>query len=166
VSLSDYVIDLLLIALVLRQMQARKLDGGSARLPLALVAVACVKYLQPFTLAGNDLELIVVLGLAGLALGTLSGLATRVWRTPSGEVFCQAGALAAVAWIAGMGFRFAFAVYSTHGGRGAVARFSQQHQISSAQAYVTALVVMAAAEVLARVVVLQLRRFQPSPLTA
>lgn len=57
-----------------------------------------------------------------------------------------------------MGFRFTFAIWSTGGGAADVARFSVDHQISSAQAWTTALVLMAVGEVLAHVAVLQLRR--------
>jgi hypothetical protein len=59
-----------------------------------------------------------------------------------------------------MGFRFAFAVWSTASGATDVARFSVEHRISTGQAWITALVLMAVAEVLARVAVLQLRRAQ------
>ena len=155
---TDYVIDILLIAVVFRQMRARELTAGSVLLPVVLVGVACFNYLKPFTPRGDDVLLIVVLATAGIALGLLSGIVTDVWRDAKGQVVARAGLIAAAFWVAGMGFRFAFAVWSTGSGATDVARFSVDHQISGAQAWTTALVLMAVGEVLARVAVLQLRR--------
>jgi hypothetical protein len=154
----DYVIDILLIAIVFRQMRARPLTAASVLLPVALVAVACLHYLKAFTPRGNDLLLIVVLAAAGIALGLLSGILTDVRRDAEGRVVARAGLLAAAAWVAGMGFRFGFAVWSTHGGAADVALFSMEHRITGEQAWTTALVLMAVGEVLARLGLLQLRR--------
>lgn len=156
-SLSDYVIDLLLIALVLRQIRRQTLTPGSIILPTVLIIVAGLNYLHPFRLGGNDAALIVLLTAVGTALGLLSGLATRVWRE-NGVIMCQAGAAAALLWTVGMAARFAFAYYSTHGGRNEVAQFSITHNITGDAVWVTALVLMAFGEVLARVLVLQVRR--------
>jgi hypothetical protein len=157
VSPIDYVIDLLLIALVLRQIRRQPLSAGSIILPVVLITAAGLNYLRPFQIGGNDLALIVLLTTAGTALGTLSGLATRVWRE-NGVIMCQAGVLPAVLWTVGMAARFAFAYYSTHGGRHEVAQFSVSHGITGDTVWVTALVLMAFGEVLARVLVLQVRR--------
>jgi hypothetical protein len=158
VSFIDYVIDILLIAVVFRQLRARRLTPGSVLLPVVLVAVAGLNYLRPFTPRGNDIPLIVLLAAAGVTLGLLSGLVTAVWRDGEGFVVARAGVGAAALWVAGMGFRFAFAVWSTGSGGAAVGHFSAEHAISSVQAWTTALVAMAVGEVLARVAVLQLRR--------
>jgi hypothetical protein len=94
----------------------------------------------------------------GIALGTSSGLSTRVWASHR-SVLAQAGALAVGTWILGMGFRFAFAVYAnTADGEPAIGRFSARHSITSGQAWTTALVLMASGEVLARVAIMQWRR--------
>jgi hypothetical protein len=58
----------------------------------------------------------------------------------------------------------AFQEYAAHGGAGAIARFSAHHQITSSQAWVTALVLMALAEVTARLVLLRVRAFQARPM--
>jgi hypothetical protein len=156
-SIADYIIDLLLIALVLRQIRRQTLTAGSIILPAVLIIVAGLNYLRPFRLGGNDLALIVLLTAVGTALGLLSGLATRVWRE-NGVIMCQAGVAAALLWTVGMVARFAFAYYSTHGGRNEVAQFSIMHNFTADAVWVTALVLMAFGEVLARVVVLQIRR--------
>jgi hypothetical protein len=156
-SIADYIIDLLLIALVLRQIRRQTLTAGSIILPAVLIIVAGLNYLRPFRLGGNDLALIVLLTAVGTALGLLSGLATRVWRE-NGVIMCQAGVAAALLWTVGMVARFAFAYYSTHGGRNEVAQFSIMHNFTADAVWVTALVLMAFGEVLARVVVLRIRR--------
>jgi hypothetical protein len=100
----------------------------------------------------------VLLTLAGLTLGCWSGVTTRVWRE-GGHVWARAGAVAVVAWVAGMGFRFAFALYAnTEAGDRAIGRYSAHHSITSGQAWTTALVLMAFAEVLARMGIMQWRR--------
>jgi hypothetical protein len=156
-SLGDYIIDLLLIALVLRQIRRQNLTAGSIILPAVLIIVAGLNYLRPFRLGGNDVALIVLLTAVGIGLGLLSGLATRVWRE-NGVIMCQAGVAAALLWTVGMAARFAFAYYSTHGGRNEVAQFSITHNITGDAVWVTALVLMAFGEVLARVLILQIRR--------
>src|SRR3954447_16791403 len=130
-SLSDYVIDVLLIALVLRQVRARELTAGSVLLPTVLVGVACLHYVHAFTPRGHDVRLIVLLGATGVVLGLLSGGATDVWRATDGRVVARAGLTAAFFWAAGMGFRFGFAVWSSGSGAAAVTRFSRVHRISS-----------------------------------
>lgn len=58
---------------------------------------------------------------------------------------------------AGLGARMAFALWSDHGGAPRIASFSIAHQITGADAWVAALVIMALAEVLARLGILRLR---------
>ena len=62
---TDYVIDILLIAVIFRQARPRELTLRNALLPLVLVAVAGAVYLGPVTVRGNDLALIVILVVAG-----------------------------------------------------------------------------------------------------
>jgi hypothetical protein len=161
VSLIDYVIDILLIALVLRQIRRQPLTTKSIILPCILVLAATFNYLRPFPIAGDDLWLIVLLTAIGTALGALSAITTRVWRE-HGVIMSQAGIAAALLWVVGMAARFAFAYYSTHSGRAEVARFSLSYAITGTAAWTTALVLMAFGEVLARVMVLQFRRIRQS----
>lgn len=159
-SSTDYIIDLLLVAMVLRQVRPRQLTARSMLLPAVLLALAGSEYLRSFPTAGNDVLLIVILVLIGAALGTVSGLATKVWRT-STSVICRAGVVAASAWILGMGFRFAFDVWAHTGSGGRwLVHFSAHHAITSVTAFVTAFVLMAFAQVIARVGILQARRLR------
>ena len=157
-SITDYVIDILLIVVIFRQVRPHELTPRAALLPLALLAVAGIIYLRPFTLRGNDLVLILILAAVGIVLGALSGMADRIWWDDGRRLMFRAGVISVITWVAGMGFRFWFAYYAYHGGGPAVARFSLRHDISGADIWTTALVLMAFGQVLARLGVLQVRR--------
>lgn len=156
-SFSDYLIDIALIGVVLLQIRGRRLTARALLLPVVLVAVAARSYLTTVPTAGNDLLLVVVLSGAGVVLGGASGIATRVHRGPDGVAVARAGATAAGLWILGMGFRLAFQLYATYGGAAAIGRFSVAHDITSGQAWVAALVLMAILEALSRTAVLGVR---------
>ena len=123
------------------------------------MAGAGIAYLRPISPAGNNLTLIAVLVGAGLALGTLSGMTTSVWRQGDG-VLARAGVLAAFLWVLGMGASFAFALWVTHTGAEAVGRFSFRYDITGGNIWQFALVLMAYSEVLSRIGVLQFRRIR------
>jgi len=165
----DYITDIALIAVVVLQMRARTLTLRSLLLPLGLVAGAGLVYLRPVSLAGNNAALIAVLAAAGLTLGTLSGVTTSIWRRGH-TVVARAGVLAAFLWVLGMGARFAFAVWVTHSGAATVGHFSARTGITGDHIWQFALVLMAYAEVLSRIGVLQARRVRalrsPAPLSA
>ena len=57
---TDYVIDILLIAVIFRQVRPHQLTLSNAALPLVLVVVAGGLYLGPVTIKGNDLALIII----------------------------------------------------------------------------------------------------------
>jgi hypothetical protein len=160
VSTTDYIVDILLIVVILRQLRPSEVSLKTAIVPIAIMVWAGFHYLHGFKVGGNDVLLMVVLTVSGIALGTLSGFTTQVWDH-SGHVLARVGAAAIVFWVIGMGFRFAFAVYaSSSSGDAAIGRFSAHHAITSAQAWTTALVLMAFGEVVARVCIMQYRRMQ------
>ena len=94
---------------------------------------------------------------AGAAMGAIGGLATRLRRGADGRPLGRAGGLAASMWVAGVGARMAFAFAATHGAGPAIGRFSIAHHITGSSAWVAALVMMALADVLTRLVVVYLR---------
>ncbi len=160
-SVTDYVIDILLIAVIFRQVRPHQLTPRAALLPLVLLAIAGAIYLKPpFTARGNDLALIVILTVAGAVLGVISGLADRVWTDRTGALLYRVSVLSIVAWIAGMGFRFAFQFWAYHSGGPSIARFSVSHDITGASTWTTAFFLMAFGQVIARVGMLQLRRIR------
>ena len=160
-SLSDYVLDLALIGVVFVQIRGRRLTARSLILPVAIVAYVAQQYLKAIPTAGNDLVLIVACAAAGTTLGTLAGLFTKVTRTDDGRPFARAGAAAAALWVVGVGFRFAFQLYASHGGGLRIYRFDLAHHLST-DAWVAALVLMAIGEALARTAVLGVRAFGPA----
>ncbi len=161
VSIADYVIDILLIAVIFRQVRPHRLTASVILLPMVLLIAAGAIYLRPpFTLGGNDLVLIVILLISGIALGVISGLGDRLWRDSRGTLMARAAALSVVAWVVGMGFRFAFAYYAYHSGGPSMARFSLHHDITGASTWTTALFLMAFGQVVARLAVVQIRRLQ------
>jgi len=157
VNATGYIINSILVLLVLRQIRETRLDLANLVLPVLLVGAAAAYYLHSVPTAGHDMLLDVTLGSVGLALGTLCALATRLRRGPDGTALAKAGVIAAVLWVAGIGARMAFALWSDHGGAPHIASFSITHQITGAGAWVAALVIMALAEVLARLGILRLR---------
>jgi hypothetical protein len=157
-TLTDYIINFILIGLVIRQIHGTRLDMATALRPVIVVAAAAAYYLRGFPTGGHDKQLYIVLGGAGLVLGIACGTATRVWRARDGYGYAKAGFIAAVLWIAGVGSRMAFEEYTTHGGGEAhVVSFSVAHHITSQNAWVAGLVLMALAEVISRLVTIRLR---------
>jgi hypothetical protein len=154
---SDYLLDIALIAIVFRQVRESRLGLHAILLPLGICGFVGAHYLRSLPTAGNDLVLIVGLTVVGIALGTVSALATRVRRDGQGRVLVKAGWIAAGAWILGMGFRFAFSVWASHGGAADLGSFSVRHDITSDSAWTDALVLMAFGEVFTRTGVLVLR---------
>jgi hypothetical protein len=156
-TITDYALDIGLIALVLVQIRDRRLTARSLLLPLVVVAWAAAKYLHGIPTAGNDLVLVVGAAAIGATLGALSGALTSVRMRTDGALVARAGAAAAILWVLGVGSRFAFQLYAAHGGGAALERFSVAHHITSNQAWVAALLLMALGEVAFRTAVLAWR---------
>jgi hypothetical protein len=154
---TDYLINIALIALVILQIRGSRMDLMTALRPVVLVAAAALYYLRGVPVSGNDLLLDVILGGIGLILGIACAATTRVWRADDGFGYAKAGVIAAAFWIIGIGSRLGFEEFSTHGGSGDIASFSIAHDITSENAWVAALVIMALAEVISRLVVLRVR---------
>jgi hypothetical protein len=153
---SDWLLDIALLLVVFRQVREARIGARFVLLPLAIVAWAAHTYLHGVPTAGHDPTLVGLGIAAGCALGVAGGLATRV-RFDGSRMLARAGAVAVILWILGMGARMAFALYSEHGGAPSIARFSRAHDITTEQAWVTALVLMAFTEVAARILTIVVR---------
>jgi hypothetical protein len=154
---TDWVIDIALVLIVFRQLREERLTARTILLPLALIAWAGFTYLHSIPTAGNDLALIGLFTGAGVIFGILGGLLTRV-RYHSGNVYIRATVSAAALWVISMGFRMGFAVWSSYGsGVSHLTSFSAAHDITSGQAWVTALVLMAFGEVIVRLGTIMVR---------
>jgi hypothetical protein len=157
-TFTDYLFDSLLVALVLLQVRERPLTNHALIRPLIIVGAAVATYLHGIPTAGNDLILVGGLTLLGATIGILSGRTVIMRPGPRGAALARAGWLSGFFWVAGMGSRFAFAIWANNGGQSALGRFSVIHQITGAQAWTAALLAMVVAEVLGRTVVLASRR--------
>lgn len=159
---TDYLIDSALVLLVLLQLKERKLTTRTLVRPLLLLGIAVVDYLHGIPTTGNDIPLILALSVIGGVIGVLSGVTVMMRSGPGGEVLARAGLASAVLWVLGMGSRFAFAVWASHGGAQTIGRFSLQHSLTLApgNVWTVALLAMAVFEVLGRTLVLAARRQQ------
>ena len=155
---ADYLIDSALVLVVLLQLKERRLTAQLLLRPLAIVAIAVAVYARAVPTAGNDPALIAGVGLLGGVIGIASGASVIMRRGPQGAVLVRGGWLSAAFWVLGMGSRFAFLVWMTHGGAAAVARFSATHGITSTAAWVDALLAMAVLEVIGRTLTQAIRR--------
>jgi len=161
-SATDYLLNGVLIAIVVLQVRGHKMTLRLLVLPIVVVGVVAAEYLHGLPSGTANLTLVFAGALAGLLLGVGCGLATAVYRNAGGQIIGKAGALAAVLWIAGVGARLAFAIYVTHGGSGAVGRFSAAHGITTGEAWVDCLILMALVEILSRTAVLGTRYWRLS----
>jgi hypothetical protein len=158
-SITDYLISAGLILLVVRQLRGRRITTFNLLLPLGIVVYAGQSYLHGLPTGGNDLALVGGGIALGALLGTLCGLFTSVRPDAEGRPFAKAGWVAGGLWIVGVGSRLAFELYATHGGGASIAHFSASHGITSVDAWGTALILMAFAEVLGRTAVLAWRAY-------
>lgn len=153
---SDWILDIALILVVFRQLRESRVDGRFILLPLGIVTWSAHKYLHSIPTAGHDLTLIVLFTAIGAVLGIAGGLATRV-RHDGTHALVRAGVLAAALWLIGMVGRLAFQFWASHGGGPTLARFSVAHDITSEQAWATALILMAFTEVATRIGIIVIR---------
>jgi hypothetical protein len=164
-NITDYFVNGILILLVVRQVRGSRLDLINLVLPVVLVSVTALYYLRSVPTAGNDLVLELVLACSGAALGVLCGLTTHLRRKADG-IYAKAGFVAAALWVFGMALRMGFAFAADHGAGDAIAGFSRTHEITSSQAWVAAFVLMALAEVVARLVAIRYRAYRLTSSTA
>ena len=158
-TLTDYLVDSLLVLLVVRQIREARWDRRAIVLPLVITAYVVYTYVHSIPTSGNDLLLITGLTLVGVLSGTISALATRV-RTDGGRyALVRAGWIAAGIWVASMSARFAFAVSASHSGGPALARFTIDNHLTP-NVWVAALVLMALGEVVTRVGLISCRAYR------
>ena len=163
---TDWIIDIALILIVVRQMREERFNLRFVLIPAAIVYFTAKNYLHAVPTAGHDLALIAGCVALGSALGLVGGLLTRV-RGADGDAYVKAGPAAAALWIASMGARLGFIIWITHSsGEAALARFSVAHQITGADVWQTALVLLALSEVVVRIGVIVVRALRKRAATA
>ncbi|MGI8415091.1 MAG: hypothetical protein ACR2P2_02565 [Nakamurella sp.] len=153
-STVQYALNLgLLVYILASNLGHRRLSPARLVVPVVLVVIAGWVFLRGIPTRGHDLQLEVVGLVVGAMLGVLAGLLVGVRRTPAGELLTRAGAAYAVLWIVVIGGRVAFAYGAEHWFAQTIGRFSMTHQITGADAWTGAFVLMALAMVLVRVLV-------------
>jgi hypothetical protein len=156
-SINVYVVNAILVLMVVRQIREHSLDLRSMAIPVLAVGAAAFLFLHSVPLGGHDIALETACVLAGALMGAIGGFATYLRRGADGRPLGRAGVLAASMWIAGVGARLAFAVAANNGAGPAIARFSVANHITGSAAWIAALIMMALADVLTRLVIIYLR---------
>lgn len=120
-------------------------------LPVLLVVAAGAVFLRDVPTAGHDVALEMAGIGAGVVLGVVAGALVRVDRDPVGRLMMRAGAAYAALWVAVIGGRMLFAYGADHWFPAAIGRFSITHQITGADAWTAAFILLSLSMVLARV---------------
>jgi len=158
-STTDYLIGFSALALVLWNMRRHELTDRRLLRPIIIATVVCGAFLHAVPTAGAAGALVGAGLLIGIACGAVSAFATRLERDGStGPVIATATPLAVT--VTGLAFasRLGFAFAATNGLGPAIGRFSASIGIHSAQAWIAALVLMAAADLVVRALILWQRR--------
>jgi hypothetical protein len=134
---------------LLRNLGARPVTRATFAVPLVVVAVAAVAYLRDVPTAGHDTVLELAGAGAGLAFGAVATAFTRM-SVRGGRLMLRAGLGFAAVWVVAIGGRVVFAEWATHDGARTVGEFSMRHQLTGADAWTAAFVLMALAMVLTR----------------
>ena len=155
-TLTDYLLNAVLISLVVLQIRGHKVTVARLLVPIVLTVWGASQFLQSVPTAGNDLALESSLVFVGCCLGVLAALATRIHRDGEGAI-AKAGGSAALLWVAGIGARIGFYLWVSHGGQVAVTSFSASVHVTSGAAWAAGFILMAMAEVISRTGMLYLR---------
>lgn len=148
-KLEDYLISLLLMGSIVRQLRGRPLTWFGLAWPIGLVVYAGIEYLTGITNTGNNLLLVVVLATVGAALGLACGRLSRIY-TENARVKMRSTGPAAALWITGIGSRLAFGLYAEQGGAAVITRVSSWAHVTGVNTWGTALILMSLLEVLGR----------------
>lgn len=163
---TDWILDITLILVVFRQLRWSRIDALFLLVPIGIVSFVAYKYLDPIPTGGNDLLVVGACAALGTVLGVSGGLTTRVRvggmgdKSGDGRIYVRAGFAAASLWVVGMAARLAFSVWAEHDGGPTLVRFSEQHHITSVQAWVSGLILMVLCEVGTRIGTILIRAQQ------
>ncbi len=153
----DYVLDSALVLMVFLQIREQPITWRTFLGPLVVIGIACGHYLKSVPTSGNDVVLTLTLAALGAAIGFASGVTLKMRRDSARQVLIQARWASVVFWVLGMGGRFAFLIWISHGGVAWLTQFSIHHHITSSAAWTVAVLAEAVLEVLARMLVVGAR---------
>lgn len=155
-NLEEWIISLLLVAVVLRQIRGKRLTLFGLTWPIILILYAFLNYFKTIPLYKSDLTLVLSLMFIGLLLGVGCGVLTQVY-IQNNTIKAKARFLASTLWIIGMGSRIIFGIYATHGGATHIGNISSKLHLHSYNTWAVALIFMALLEVLSRSFILYIR---------
>jgi hypothetical protein len=153
---AEYALNFALVALVVLQVRGITVTKAALLFPVVMTVWIASSLLQSIPTAGNDLVLEIGGATAGATLGAFAALATNVKRSGVTAV-AQAGAVAAVLWVLGIGARVAFSLWVSQGGGSTIEQYSRVHHITGGPAWGTAFILMALTEVVTRTGVIYLK---------
>jgi hypothetical protein len=149
-STTQWILNCTMLGWVLmRNLGTRRVTRSTYLTPLAVVAVAAAVFLRDLPTAGHDVTLEMIGLAAGAAFGVLSTALTRIRTATTGAVI-RAGVGFATLWVVVIGGRIAFAEWANGPGGRTIGEFSMRHEITGADAWTAAFVLMALAMVAAR----------------
>lgn len=152
-STGQWILNMVLLVWVLgRNLGTRPVTRSTFVVPVVVALAAAIAFLRHVPTSGHDVQLELIGVAAGVTFGVLAGLLAPVLQRDT-RVLVRAGAAFAAVWVVAIGGRVAFAEWATHSGATSVARFSMAHQITGADAWTAAFVLMALAMVLTRTAV-------------
>src|SRR4051794_39874208 len=147
-----YLLNLGLLAFVLwANLGTRTVTRSRLALPVLLVVGAGAVFLRDVPTAGHDVTLEAAGIGAGVVLGLLAGALVRLERDRTGRLVRRAGAVYAALWVAVIGGRMLSAYGAAHWFPAAIGRFSMTYQITGADAWTAAFILLSLSMVLARV---------------
>lgn len=165
-STSQYALNVALLAYILvSNLGTHTVTWRRLMLPVALVVVAGAVFLHDLPTAGNNTRLELVGLAAGVLFGLVAGCLVRVRRSGA-SVVMSAGAAYAALWVTVIGGRVLFAYGADHWFTRRIGLFSYEHQITGADAWTAAFVLMALVMVMTRVLVTMLMTVRVSGRTA
>ncbi|HXT36302.1 MAG TPA: hypothetical protein VN837_12060 [Chloroflexota bacterium] len=148
----------LALFVIATQLGRRSLSLRRFLLPLVAVVAVAFSYLKGIPTAGGDLSFEIICTLIGVAFGLLATSLVRVERDgQTGRLMTQAGIAYAAVWLVAFGGRLAFGWAASSVWQRQVGQFSFDHQITGADAWTAAFVLMAIAMVATRTVGLAAR---------
>ena len=147
-----YLLNLGLLAFVLvANLGTRTVTRSRLALPVLLVVVAGAVFLRDVPTAGHDVALEVAGAGAGVLLGLAAAALVRIRRDRTGRLVMHAGGAYAALWTGVIGGRMLFAYGAEHWFPAAIGRFSMTHQITGADAWTAAFILLSLGMVLTRV---------------
>ena len=147
----------MLVLLVLLQIKERKLTSRQLIRPLVILGVAVANYLHGIPDTGKRPAAGRVFAVVGGLIGVASGVTVIMHRKADGAVTFRSGWRSGLFWVLGMGSRFAFVYWSTHGGVMRSHASVPAIRSPSAEAWTAALLAMAVFEVCGRTATMALR---------